>query len=134
MRNARGTAICNDISDNANKTNRDENIFSANVKSISKSISEYDELIKDVRKSLQLPKLVFQKNKKLTEDMYNPHSHTATTKKEQTRKNTKKCQLKPSYVVHVPPDYITFARRYFCDETCWIAVTFVRRLLHDKIC
>ena len=53
-----------DIIENATKLNRDEIMFSANVK-LSKSISEYDELIKDIRNSMQPPKLEFQKNKKL---------------------------------------------------------------------
>ena len=53
-----------DIIDNANKTNDDEIMFSANVK-ISKSISEYDDLIRDIRNGMKLPKLKFQKNKTL---------------------------------------------------------------------
>ena len=55
-----------DIIDNANKTNRDEIMFSANVK-ISKSISEYDNLIQDIRKGITRPQLEFQKNNKLTD-------------------------------------------------------------------
>ena len=53
-----------DILENANKTSRDEIRFSANVK-LSKSTSEYAELLKDVRNSMPLPKLEFQKNKGL---------------------------------------------------------------------
>ena len=55
-----------DILDNANKTNRHEIMFSANV-NISRSISEYDDLIQDIRKGMQMPQLEFQKNKKLTD-------------------------------------------------------------------
>ena len=55
-----------DVIDNVNKTNRDEIMFSAKVK-ISKSISEYDDLIQDIRKGMKRPQLVFYKNKKLTD-------------------------------------------------------------------
>ena len=50
--------------DNAYKTNRDDVMFSANVK-LSKSLSEYDDLIQDIRNGMQLPDLVFQENKDL---------------------------------------------------------------------
>ena len=53
-----------DILENANKTSRDEIFFSANVK-LSKSISEYNELTKDIRNSMQSPNLEFQENKEL---------------------------------------------------------------------
>ena len=59
-----------DIGDNANKTNREEIMFSENVK-LSKSISEYADLIKDMRNSIQPPKLEFQKNKKLIDMLKN---------------------------------------------------------------
>ena len=55
-----------DIIDNANKTNRDEIMFSANVQ-ISKSISEYDDLIQEINKGIKRPQLEFQRNKKLTD-------------------------------------------------------------------
>ena len=55
-----------DVIENANKTNKDEIIFSAKVK-ISKSISEYDDLIQDIRKGMKRPQLEFHKNKKLTD-------------------------------------------------------------------
>ena len=55
-----------DVIENANKTNEDEIIFSAKVK-ISKSISEYDDLIQDIRKGMKRPQLEFHKNKKLTD-------------------------------------------------------------------
>ena len=54
-----------DVIDNANKTNRDDIMFSAKVK-ISKSISEYKYLIHDIRKGMKRPQLEFHKNKKLT--------------------------------------------------------------------
>ena len=54
------------IIDKAYKTNREEIMFSANVK-CSKSISEYDELINDMVNNLQLPKLNFQRNTQLTD-------------------------------------------------------------------
>ena len=54
------------VIDNANKTNKDEIMFSAEVK-ISKSISEYDDLIQDIRKSMKRPQLEFYKNKKLAD-------------------------------------------------------------------
>ena len=50
-----------DTIDTANKANRDDIMFSANVK-LSKSISEYNELTKDIRNSMQSPKLEFQEN------------------------------------------------------------------------
>ena len=59
-----------DIGDNANKTNREEIMFSANVK-LSKSISEYDELMKDIRNSMLPPKLEFKMNKKLIDLLAN---------------------------------------------------------------
>ena len=52
------------VMDNANKTNNDTIMFSANVK-LSKSISEYNELTKDIRNRMQSPNLKFQENKKL---------------------------------------------------------------------
>ena len=55
-----------DIIDNANKTNRDEIMFSANVQ-ISKSISEYDDLIQEINKGIKRPQLEFHRNKKLTD-------------------------------------------------------------------
>ena len=55
-----------DILENANKTSRDEIMFSAFVK-VSKSISEYNELTKDIRSSMQSPKLEFQENKELVD-------------------------------------------------------------------
>ena len=55
-----------DVIDNANKTNKDEIMFSAKVK-ISKSISEYDDLIQDIRNGMWQPKLKFEQNKKLTD-------------------------------------------------------------------
>ena len=55
-----------DIIDNANKTNKGEIMFSANVK-FSKSISEYDNLIQDIRKGMQRPQLEFYKNKRLAD-------------------------------------------------------------------
>ena len=55
-----------DILENANKTSRDEIMFSAFVK-VSKSISEYNELTKDIRNSMQSPKLEFQENKELVD-------------------------------------------------------------------
>ena len=55
-----------DVIEKANKTNKDEIIFSAKVK-ISKSISEYDDLIQDIRKGMKRPQLEFHKNKKLTD-------------------------------------------------------------------
>ena len=55
-----------DVIDKAIKTKRDEIIFSANVK-ISKSISEYNDLIQDIRKGMKRPHLEFQKNRKLTD-------------------------------------------------------------------
>ena len=55
-----------DVIDNANKTNKDEIMFSAKVK-ISKSISEYDDLTQDIRRGMKRPQLEFHKNKKLTD-------------------------------------------------------------------
>ena len=55
-----------DVIDNANKTNKDEIMFSAKVK-ISNSISEYDDLIQDIRNGMWQPKLKFEQNKKLTD-------------------------------------------------------------------
>ena len=55
-----------DVIDNANKTNRDEIMFSAKVK-ISKSMSEYNDLIQDIRKGMKRPQLEFHRNKKLTD-------------------------------------------------------------------
>ena len=55
-----------DVIDSANKTNRDEIMFSAKVK-ISKSMSEYNDLIQDIRKVMKRPQLKFHKNKKLTD-------------------------------------------------------------------
>ena len=49
------------IGDNANKTNRDQTMFSANVK-LSKSIYDYDELVEEIRNSMLPPKLEFQQN------------------------------------------------------------------------
>ena len=54
------------IIDNANKTNKGEIMFSANIK-VSKSISEYDDLIRDIRNGMRQPKLKFEQNKKLTD-------------------------------------------------------------------
>ena len=59
-----------DAMDNAHKTNRDEIMFSANVK-LSKSISEYDELTKDIRNSMHSPNLEFQENNKLIDMLKN---------------------------------------------------------------
>ena len=53
-----------DTVDTAHKANRDEIMFSANVK-LSKGISEYNELTKDIRNSMHSPNLEFQENKKL---------------------------------------------------------------------
>ena len=53
-----------DIIESADKSNKDEVMFSAYA-SIIKSISEYDKLVKDIRSGMQQPKLKFQKNKKL---------------------------------------------------------------------
>ena len=53
-----------DTVDTAHKANRDEIMFSANVK-LSKGISAYNELTKDIRNSMQSPNLEFQENKKL---------------------------------------------------------------------
>ena len=55
-----------DIIDNANKTNIGEIMFSANVK-VSKSISEYDDLIRDIKNDMRQPKLKFERNNKLTD-------------------------------------------------------------------
>ena len=55
-----------DIVDNANKTNRDEIMFSANVK-LSKSLAKYEKLIKDIMNGMQHPQLKFQQNKKLAD-------------------------------------------------------------------
>ena len=55
-----------DIIDNANTTNKGEIMFSANVK-VSKSISEYDDLIRDIRNDMLQPKLKFERNEKLTD-------------------------------------------------------------------
>ena len=55
-----------DSIDNAYKTKKDEVMFSANVK-FSKTLSEYDDLIQDIRNSMQLPDLKFKQNKKLTD-------------------------------------------------------------------
>ena len=55
-----------DIIDNANKTNKGEIMFSANIK-VSKSISEYDDLIGDIRNDMRQPKLKFERNEKLTD-------------------------------------------------------------------
>ena len=52
--------------ENATKTNKDKIMFSANIK-ISKSLSEYDDLIQEIRNGMQLPNLKFHKNKKLTD-------------------------------------------------------------------
>ena len=52
--------------DNANKTNKGEIMFSANIK-VSKSISEYDDLIRDIRNDMRQPKLIFERNEKLTD-------------------------------------------------------------------
>ena len=54
------------IIDNANKTNDEEIMFSAKVK-LSKSLSEYGELIQDIRHDMQQPKLEFNKNKQLAD-------------------------------------------------------------------
>ena len=55
-----------DIIDNANKTNKGEIMFSANVK-VSKSISEYDDLIRDIKNDMRQPKLIFERNENLTD-------------------------------------------------------------------
>ena len=55
-----------DTIENANKTNKEHVMFSADVK-ISKHISEYDELVQDIKNGMQQPKFEFQKNKKLTD-------------------------------------------------------------------
>ena len=55
-----------DVIDNANKTNQDEIMFSAKVK-ISKSISEYNDLIRDIRTDMWQPKLECEQNKNLTD-------------------------------------------------------------------
>ena len=55
-----------DVIDNANKINKGENMFSANIK-VSKSISEYDDLIQDIRKCMKRPQLEFHMNKNLTD-------------------------------------------------------------------
>ena len=59
-----------DTVDNANKISIDDIMFSANVK-MSKSIFKCDELVKDMRNSMQLPILEFQKNKKLIDVLIN---------------------------------------------------------------
>ena len=55
-----------DIMNNANKTNNDELMFSANAK-LSKNLSEYDSLIKEITNGMQSPEMKFQKNTKLTD-------------------------------------------------------------------
>ena len=54
--------------DNTFKTNKEEIMFSANVK-VSKTVSEYEKLVQDIKNGMQEPKLEFQTNKKLT-DMF----------------------------------------------------------------
>ena len=53
-----------DIIESADKTNRDEVMFAAYA-TMSKSISDYDELVHDIRTDMQLPKLEFRKSNKL---------------------------------------------------------------------
>ena len=53
-----------DVIDNANKSNKGEFMFEANVK-VSKSISEYADLIRDIKNDMREPKLNFEQNKKL---------------------------------------------------------------------
>ena len=55
-----------DIMNRANKTNNDEVMFSANAK-ISKNLTEYDSLIKEIRNDMQSPEMKFHKNTKLTD-------------------------------------------------------------------
>ena len=52
--------------ENANKTNGDDILFSTNIK-LSKNLTKYEELIQDIRNNVQLPKLKFQKNKKIVD-------------------------------------------------------------------
>ena len=54
-----------DIMNTANKTNNDEVVFSANVK-FSKNLSEYGDLIQEIRNGMQSPEMKFHKNTKLT--------------------------------------------------------------------
>ena len=53
-----------DIIESADKSNKEEVMFSVYA-IISKSISEYENLVKDIRSDMRQPKLEFQKNKKL---------------------------------------------------------------------
>ena len=54
-----------DIMNNANKTNNDEVVFSANVK-FSKNLPEYGDLIQEIRNGMQSPEMKFHKNTRLT--------------------------------------------------------------------
>ena len=53
-----------EITDTANKTNRDEIMFSMNVKLL-KSVLEYGQMILDIRNGMQKPELEFQNNTNL---------------------------------------------------------------------
>ena len=59
-----------DITDTANKTNRDEIMFSANVK-LSKKVLEYEQMILDIRNGMQQSKLEFRKNTTLIDMLKN---------------------------------------------------------------